>query len=72
MTDNIFSLMVSLISGWALVNPQIHEGLIIKIGLAFVSIGALIQIEDPAATGIVNFGILICAIGLLIKHKKLQ
>ena len=75
----VISLLLSAFAGWAIMSTSVHDGVIIKFGLIFVSLGFL----GAAFTGVhpnsldvitaihimISIGLLICVIGYVLRFR---
>jgi len=78
--NTAMSLLLSLLSGWAIMSQRVRDGIVIKIGLALISLGfmAVVFLADEshraqqlaAAHAMVHLGLLICAGGYLFRARK--
>ena len=68
-------LTLAMVAGWAVMSPRVNDGIVIKIGLVFISIGFMASVllalepqgERALATAhaCVHAGMLICWVGYL-------
>ena len=78
--NTLISFALSAFSGWAIMSRCVRDGIVIKFGLALVSIGFLgagFLGLDPgglrplqAAHLLVSLGLLICVGGYLLRSRK--
>ena len=78
--NTVVSFVLSAFSGWAIMSRCVRDGIIIKFGLALVSVGFLgagFLGLDPggvrpllAAHLLVSLGLLICVGGYLLRSRK--
>jgi hypothetical protein len=77
--NTLMSLALSAFAGWAVMSPCVRDGIVIKIGLALVSLGflgAFFLGVEPAGAGplvfahaLISLGLLICAAGYLWRTR---
>ena len=76
--NTFMSLLLATISGWAIMSNKVRDGIVIKIGLSFVSIGFfgvfMIALESGGdksfGYAMVHAGMLICALGYLFRRRR--
>ena len=78
--NTTMSLLLSLLSAWAIMSRRFKDGIVIKIGLSFIALGFLgsfsIVVESAGpqplavAHALVHIGLLICAAGYLLRIRK--
>lgn len=80
VANTTMSLILSLLSGWAILSSRVRDGIIIKTGLSCLSVGFLgiffLYFEPGgaqafgAAYALVDVGLLICAVGYLLRIRN--
>lgn len=83
MLDNFntaMSLLLSLLAGSAIMSKRVQDGIVIKIGLALISLGFMAVVflaleprraqQLAAAHAMVHLGMLICAGGYLFRSRR--
>lgn len=78
--NTFMSLILSVITGWAIMSQRVRDGVIVKSGLICVAIGfigaALVSIDNgdhnslATAHALVFVGLLICAVGYLLRTHR--
>lgn len=78
--NSTMSLLLSALSGWAILSCRVRDGIIVKIGLTFISLGFLgvfMLALDPGgaqplafSNALVHIGLLICVGGYLVRHWR--
>lgn len=78
--NTFMSLILSAITGWAVMSHRVRDGVTVKAGLIWVSIGflcaALVSIDGgdhnslATAYALVFVGLLICAVGYLLRTHR--
>ena len=76
--NTCMAALLATITGWAIMSHRVRDGIIVKIGLSFISIGFfglfLIALEDgfdkSFAHALVYAGMLICAVGYLFRRRR--
>ena len=76
--NTFMSLLLATISGWAIMSNKVRDGIVIKIGLSFVSIGFfgvfMIALESggdkSVGYALVHAGMLLCALGYLFRRPR--
>lgn len=78
--NTTMSLLLSALSSWAILSCRVRDGIIVKIGLACISIGFLslfMLALDPGgrqplafANALVHIGLVICVAGYLVRNIR--
>lgn len=75
MLYSIVSLLLAVVATWAILSPNVDDGIIIKFGLCLIAIGAygsssLLVRPSESAHVMILFGILICIAGTALKARR--
>ena len=79
----LVSLVLCVASAWAIMSPRVNDGIVIKVGLICLSLGFMgiffFHVSTPVgphplavAQAIVHMGMLICAVGYLLRRRRHQ
>lgn len=73
-------LVLSLLAGWAVISPRVRDGILIKLGLILVAVGAsgmglALATGDPTyvvlrALGLHTAGLFVVALGVLWRARR--
>ena len=74
----VMALLLSSVTGWAIMSHRVRDGIVVKIGLSFISVGFLGVFLASLEGGydksfghaMVYVGMLICAMGYLFRTRR--
>jgi hypothetical protein len=81
---NTFNLVAALVMvclcGWAIMDPKVKDGIVIKIGLMFIALAFVgffaLGLEPTrmevleAAQALLHLGLIVCLIGYVVRRRR--